>query len=157
MAWDKTPSQKEAVKAFLVTEDGKVDLEASVEKYRVVCRQYVASQTAEGELVASCMTELFDLRKGTTLNLDYIKSQTVQLMTKKHPELNDPTLFAMLSGRVEDYLHANCDQPAVEAAEAKGNRKAVEAAPAITDRTYAKKMGKGGGFYRKSDASPETK
>lgn len=153
MAWDKTPAQKEAVKAFLVTQDGKLDLEASVEKFRTVARAHLASQTAEGELVATCMTELFDLRKGVTLNLDYIKSQTVQLMTKKHPELNDPTLFAMLSGRVEDYLHDNCDQPAVEAAEAKGSRKAVEARDAITDRTYAKKHGKGGGFYRKSDAS----
>jgi hypothetical protein len=147
MAWDKTPAQKEAVKAFLVTTDGKYDLEASCEKYRNVCRQFIAGQTAEQDLIASCMTELFDLRKGTTLNIDYIKSQTVQLMSKRHPELGDPTLFAMLSGRVEDYLHANCDQPAVEP---KGDKPGKDA---ITDRTYAKKLGKGGGFFRKSDAS----
>lgn len=147
MAWDKTPAQKEAVKAFLVSADGKYDLEASVEKYRAVARQFIAGQTAEQDLIASCMTELFDLRKGTTLNIDFIKSQTVQLMSKRHPELGEPTLFAMLSGRVEDYLHANCDQPAVEA---KGDKPAKEA---VTDRTYAKKLGKGGGFYRKSDAT----
>jgi hypothetical protein len=151
MAWDKTPAQKEAVKAFLVTTDGKGDLEASVEKYRQVCRQYLAGQTAEQDLVAACMTQLFDLRRGTSLNLDYIKSQTVQLMSKQHPELNDPTLFAMLSKRVEDYLHENCDQAAVEA---KGNKPAREA---ITDRTYGVKRGTGGGFFRKSDASADTK
>jgi hypothetical protein len=145
MAWDKTPAQKDAVKAFLVTVDGKVDLEASVEKYRAVCRQYLAGQTAEQDLIALCMAELFDQARGGTRNIDYIKSQTVQLMAKRHPELADPTLFAMLSGRVEDYLHANCDQPAVAA---KGNKPAREA---ITGRTYAKKMGQGGGFYRKSD------
>lgn len=151
MAWDKTPAQKEAVKAFLVTVDGKVDLEASTEKYRQVCRQYVAGQTAEQDLIASCMTELFDLRRGVSLNLDYIKSQTVQLMGAKHPDLKDPTLFAMLSKRVEDYLHENCDQPAVEA---KGNKPAREA---ITDRTYGVKRGTGGGFFRKSDVPADTK
>ena len=151
MAWDKTPAQKEAVKAFLVTTDGKGDLEASVEKYRQVCRQYLAGHTAEQDLVKSCMTQLFDLRRGTSLNLDYIKSQTVQLMSKQHPELNDPTLFAMLSKRVEDYLHENCDQPAVEA---KGNKPAREA---ITDRIYGVKRGLGGGFFRKSDVPAETK
>lgn len=157
MAWDKTPAQKEAVKAFLVTTDGKVDLEASVEKYRSVCRQYVAGQTAEEDLVASCMTQLFDLRRGTSLNLDYIKSQTVQLMSKQHPELNDPTLFAMLSKRVEDYLHENCDQPEVEAKPAEGKKKAVEYRAAITDRTYGVKRGTGGGFFRKSDVPADTK
>lgn len=157
MAWDKTPAQKEAVKAFLVTVDGKVDLEASTEKYRQVCRQYVAGQTAEQDLIKLCLAELFDLRRGTSLNLDYIKSQTVQLMSKRHPELNDPTLFAMLSGRVEDYLHENCDQPAVEAKPAEGKRKAVEAREAITDRTYGVKRGTGGGFFRKSDVPADTK
>ena len=145
MAWDNTPAQKEAVKAFLVTVDGKVDLEQSVEKYRTVCRVYLAKQTAEQDLIASCMSDLFSLRKGATLNIDYIKSQTVALMAKRHQELSDPTLFSMLSARVEDYLHDNCDQPAVEA---KGDKQAREA---VTDRIYAKKMGKGGGFYRKSD------
>ena len=145
MAWDKTPAQKEAVKAFLVTTDGKADLEASVEKYRQVCRQHIAGQTAEQDLIASCMTELFDFRKGVTLNLDYIKSQTVRFMAKRHPELDEPTLFPMLSGRVEDYLHDNCNQPASEAT---AKRPAKEE---ITGRTYAKKQGPGGGFYRVSD------
>lgn len=157
MAWDNTPAQKEAVKSFLVQTDGKYDLEASVEKYRAAAQLHIAKQTAEQDLVATCLTELFDQRKGTALNIDYIKSQTVQLMGQRHPELKDPTLFSMLGGRVEEYLHANCDQPAVEAAPAKGNRKAVEAKEAITDRTYAKKMGPGGGFYRKLDYKPPTK
>ena len=147
MAWDKTPSQKEAVKAFLVTTDGTTDLEASVEKYRQVCRQYIAGQTAEQDLIAACMTELFDQRRGAYLNLDYIKSQTVQLMGNKHPDLKEPTLFAMLSTRVETYLHENCNQPAVEA---KGNKPAKEA---ITGKTYAVKKGIGGGFCRVSDQS----
>lgn len=148
MAWDKTPSQKEAVKAFLVTTDGKTDLEASVEKYRQVCLGYIAGQTAEQDLVASCMTELFNFRKGATLNLDYIKSQTVALMVKREPSLSDPTLFAMLSGRVEDYLHANCNQPAQEA---KGKRPAKEA---VTGQTYSVRRGLGGGFYRDTDQAP---
>lgn len=143
MAWDKTPAQKEAVKAFLVTTDGKVNLEASVEKFRSVCLQYHAGQTAEGELVATCLTELFDFRKGAYLNLDYIKSQTVQRMTKLHPELNEPALFASLSKRVEEYLHENCNQDAVAATE---KRPAKEA---VTGKTYS--MKKTRGFCRVSD------
>lgn len=138
------------VKAFLVTVDGKVDLEQSVEKYRAVCRQYLAGQTAEQDLIGLCLAELFDGAKGGTRNIDYIKSQTVQLMAKRHPELAEPTLFAMLSGRVEDFLHENCDQPAVPA---KGDKPGKDA---ITDRIYGKKHGKGGGFYRKSDQQSST-
>jgi hypothetical protein len=149
MAWDKTPAQKEAVKAFLVTINGKVDLEQSVEKYRAVCLQHIAGQTAELDLIASCMSSLFDQHKGAFLNLDFIKSQTVQRMTKQHPELNDPNLFAMLSGRVEDYLHANCNTPAVEA---KGNKPAKEE---VTGKTYSVKKGIGGGFCRVADQTPK--
>jgi len=147
MAWDKTPSQKEAVKSFLVTEDGKVNLEASVEKYRAVCLQHIAGQTAETELVAQCMTALFDQYKGAHLNLDFVKSQTVQRITKIHPELNEPALFATLSKKVEDYLHANTNADAVEA---KGNRQAKEA---ITGKPYDMRKGHGGGFCRASDQS----
>lgn len=149
MAWDNTPSQKEAVKSFLVTQDGKVDLEASTEKYRSACLQYIAKQTAETELVGTCMSALFDQYRGAYLNLDFIKSQTVQRIVKQHPELNQPALFATLSKRVEDYLHDNCDQPAVEA---KGNKPGREA---ITGRTYSMKKGTGGGFCRTADKAPE--
>lgn len=148
MAWDNTPAQKEAVKAFLVQEDGKYNLEASVDKFTAVAKLHIAKQTAEQDLIALCMAEVFDAAKGGTRNIDYIKSQTVQKMGQRHPELKEPELFSMLSGRVEEFLHANCDQPAVEA---KGDKPAREA---ITDRVYAKKMGKGGGFYRKSDQTP---
>ena len=149
MAWDKTPAQKEAVKAFLVTEDGKINLDASVEKFRTVCLQYHAGQTAEKELVSQCMTALFDQYKGAHLNLDFIKSQTVQRITKIHPELNQPALFATLSARVVEHLHNNCN---TEAVEAKGDKPAKEA---VTGKTYAMRKGAGGGFCRVSDQPSE--
>ncbi len=145
MAWDKQVSQKDAVKSFFVITDGKVDLAASVEKYRAAALRYVAGQEAEDTLISECMTGLFDLYKGATLNLDFVKSQTVLRMTKVHPELNEPALFSQLSKRVEDYLHANTNQPAVEA---KGDKPAQ---PEITGRIYAMRKGKNGGFYRIAD------
>lgn len=105
MAWDKTPSQKEAVKSFLVTVDGKTDLEASVAKYRAVCLQHLAGQTADAELIGSCLTALYDRHKGAFLNMDYIKSQVSQAVVKAHPELNEPALFGNLAKRIETYLH----------------------------------------------------
>ena len=144
MAWEKKVAQKEAVKSFLVTTDGRIDVAASAAKYQAACLQYKAQQESDEALVSQCMTELYDSLPGATLNLDYIKSQCVQRMVRKHPDLNVPTLFSTLAGRVEDYLRANCDH---EAQEAKGNKPAVEAK---TDGLYALKMGKNGGFFRKA-------
>lgn len=107
MAWDKIPSQKEAVKSFLVVEDGKVNLDASTAKYRAACLLHVAGQTADAELIGTCMTSLFDTRKGVYMNMDYIKSQVSQAVLKLHPELNDPALFGNLYKRIETFLHEN--------------------------------------------------
>lgn len=147
MVWEKQVSQKEAVKSFFVLTDGKVDLAASVEKYRAAALRYVAGQEAEDTLISECMSSLFELYKGATLNLDFVKSQTVLRMTKVHPELNEPALFTQLSKRVEDYLHANTNQPAVEA---KGDKPAQDE---ITGRIYSMRKGKNGGFYRVADQS----
>lgn len=148
MAWEKKVAQREAVKSFVVLADGRIDLDASCAKYRSALLTHKAQQESDEALVGECMTDLFDAHRGANLNLDYIKSQTVQRMVKRHPDLNVPTLFSTLAGRVEEYLQSNCDQPAVAATETK------PAVDAITDRTYAKKMGKGGGFYRKADQTP---
>lgn len=149
MAWDKIVSMKEGVKAFLVTEDGKVNLEKSVEKYRAACLHHVAGETTQTELISQCMTALFDQYKGAHLNLDFIKSQTVQRITKLHPELNQPALFATLSKRVEDFVHDNTN---VDASEATAKRPAKEA---VTGKTYNVSRGKGGGFCRALDQTPE--
>ena len=147
MAWDNTPSQKDAVKTFLVTVDGKIDLEASTEKYRTVCRQYMAKQMAEDDLVGQCIGALFDQYKGAYLNMDYIKSQTVQRMIKQHPELNEPSLFNTLAARVENYLHENSNQEAVPAT---AKRPAKDA---ITGKPFS--MKKSRGFCRVADQATE--
>lgn len=144
MSWEKKVAQRDAVKSFLVSTDGRIDVAASAAKYQAACLQYKAQQESDEALVSECMTELYDGLPGATLNLEYIKSQCVQKMVKRHPDLNVPTLFSTLAGRVEDYLRANCDH---EAQPAKGNKPEVAAK---TDGLYALKMGKGGGFYRKS-------
>lgn len=145
MAWENKVAQREAVKSFVVLADGKIDLDASTAKYRAACLQLKAKQEAEDTLIAECMTDLFDTYRGANLGLEYVKSQTVQRMVKRVPELNVPALHSTLAGRVEDYLQENCDQAEVPA---KGDKAAV---PAKTDGLYGKKMGKGGGFFRKAD------
>lgn len=148
MAWEKKVAQREAVKSFLVLADGRIDVAASAAKYQAACLQYKAQQESDEALVSECMGELFDTYRGATLNLEYITSQSVQRMVKRHPDLNVPTLFSTLASRVEDYLRANCDRAEVPA---KGDKAAV---PAKTDGIFAMKHGKNGGFYRKSDAAP---
>ncbi len=149
MAWEKKVAQREAVKSFVVLADGRIDLDASTAKYRSACLQYKAQQEAEEGLVSECMADLFDTFRGATLNLEYIKSQCVQRMVKRHPDLNVHTLFSTLAGRVEDYLRANLDHDAIPA---KGDKPEQ---PAKTDGLYAMRHGKNGGFYRKADATPK--
>jgi hypothetical protein len=149
MSWEKKIAQREAVKSFLVFADGLIDLEASTAKYHNACLQYKAQKETEETLVAECMADLYNTHRGVTLNMDYIKSQTIHRMVKRQPELNEPALFSLLGGRVEDYLRANCDHEAVAA---KGDKPEVAAK---TDGLFARAAGRNGGFYFKAHASPK--
>ena len=129
MGWTKKVTQAEAVQAFLVKNDsGTVNLEASVSKFRDTALRILAEQEAETKLVSECMTALFDQYVGATLNMQFIKSQTVALMGQKVPALKEPTLFPTLCAKVEDLLHL-----------------------AVDGGLYAMKTGQGGGFYRVCD------
>jgi hypothetical protein len=66
-------------------------------------------------------------------------------MAKVSPELGQPTVFSMVSARVEQVMDALTDR---EERPSKGDKPAVDA---ITNRAFAVKRGKGGGTYRKSD------
>ena len=152
MAWDKKITMAEAVKSFLVTGgDGKVDMAASTEKFRVTALQHLAKQESDEALIMECMTSIFDQFRGANLNLDFIKSETVNRMAKRVPELADPSLFTILQGKVEDVLHENTNQPATEATEKK------PAYPAIEGRIYSMRKGKGGGFFRVADQAAGSK
>jgi hypothetical protein len=105
MAWERKVSQKESVKAFLVTNaEGVVDLEASVSKFREVALRYTASQEAEVGLISACIAETFAQYKGARLNQAAITSMTIQKMAAKLPHLADPTLFSSLAKRVGEVL-----------------------------------------------------
>ncbi len=145
MAWEKQASQKEAVKAFLVMNNDKVDVDASTAKYRAAALKLMIGQEAENVVISQCITELYDQYKGANLNLEFIKSKVVEKMIKLTPELNDPRVFSSLSGRVEDVLHENTNQQAVEAKDDK------PAKAAIDGRLYSMRKGKNGGFWRVSD------
>ena len=145
MAWEKKVAQTEAVKAFLVTVDGKTDLDASVEKFRSVALRSLASQSSEDELIVVSINGLFDRYPGASLGLEFIKSQTVQAMARTTPSLGDPGIYSLVTARVEEVLHALCDRDEVPA---KGDKPAQ---PAITGRTFGMKKGKNGGFFRNSD------
>lgn len=150
MAWEKKASQSEAVKAFLVSVDGKVDLDASVDKFRSVALRTLANQSSEDELIVTSINGLFDKYPGASLGLEYVKSQTVQIMAKTTPELGDPGIFSVVSARVEEVLHILTDKDEVPA---KGDKPAV---PAVTGRAFGMKKGKNGGFFRHADQAAKT-
>ena len=149
MAWnDKTISQKEAVKAFAIYNDGVLDLNASIEKFRNVALQTLVSQEAEDTLIVTCLNDLFDQYRGASLNMSFIQSQTVARMAKSNPSLANPVLFGKVSARVAEVMVALTDKPAVEA---KGNKPAREA---VTGRPFGMRLGRRGGHFRNSDQSP---
>lgn len=146
MAWDNKATLKDGFLAFLVKDSaGKVDLDTSVARFRAYAVKYLAGQESNEELVNKCLHALFDQYRGANLNLKFIKSQTVSLMIREVPEMNDPTLYVRLCGRVEDYLHDNTNRPAVEA---KGDKPAVKA---VVGKAFNSKRGKSAGFTRVSD------
>jgi len=132
MAWDKV-SMKNAVSSFLVSnEDGSFDLEASVLKFRETALRFVANTETEDTVVLDTISALFDQYKGAKLNMSFIKSQAVARMAADHPEMSSPSLFTMLSKRVEDVLHSVTGE----------------------GKAYGVTKGKGGGFYRLVDQAP---
>lgn len=113
---------------FLVHSDsGVVDLAKSRTKFDECLTTYVARQTADVDLVRSCMTELFDWHRGTNLNTGFIKGRVIAMMSKSIPEVS-PGLHAELEKRVSLVL--------------KEDTKAG---------VYAVKGGPNGGHYRVSD------
>jgi hypothetical protein len=149
MAWnDKTISQKEAVKAFAIYNDGVLDLNASIEKFRNVALQTLVSQEAEDTLIVTCLNDLFDQYRGASLHLNFIQSQTVARMAKSNPSLAEHELFGKVSARIAEVMGALTDKPA---AEAKGNKPAREA---VTGRPFGVKRGPNGGHFRNSDQVP---
>lgn len=150
MAWETKISQATALKSFLVSVNDCVDIEASVQKFReAVSRQVAESESDDLQTLAAIHT-LYDAHPGASLNMAYIKSQTVSIMAKNNKNLNDPRLFSMLSNRVEAVIAVNTNRPAVEAKNGK------PAKDAITGRLFSMKRGPAGGLTRDSDQVHDT-
>lgn len=130
--FEKVVSQKDSVKAFLVhAEDGKIDLNASVEKFREVALRHIANQEGEDGLILSCLGEVFDQYKGARMNVQAITSMTIQKMSAKNPGLGDPSLFSILSKRIAEVLRVLTGDE--------------------DNKPFNMVQGKAGGHYRKSD------
>jgi hypothetical protein len=139
-------SQFDALKTFFVTStDDRIDLEASVEKYRSLAMKYIVAQESQDALILECVADVFSEHKGATLNIDYIKSQTWTRMAKIIPNAKNPEVFAVVSARIEEVFNANVNRPAVEATEKKPAKLAVEG------KLYEVKRGKGGGYFCVAD------
>lgn len=134
MSWEKIVSQKEGMKAFLVTVAGKVDLEASVNRFRESALLHIAKNEGEETLIKECMTSLFDQHRGVVMNVAAITSGTIQKMAVQVPHLGSPTLFSFLSKRIGEVLK-----------DLTGDE---------DGKPYAMRKGPAGGHYRKADQSP---
>jgi hypothetical protein len=137
MSWEKKVSQIEAVKAFLVSEGGMVNLEASVAKFRETALMHIAKQEAEEVLVKMCLNEVFDHYKGSFLNQNALWSATIEKMKAKVPELGNPSLYGFLCKRIDTIMHEDLGEPG-------------------SGKTFMVKRGAGGGFGRAKDQTPTT-
>ncbi len=134
MAWEKIVSMKAGIVPFLVKDkEGTIDQKASVAKFEAALIQYAGKKEADASLVLSCINELFDQYKGASINQKGIISFVIQKMVVKNPELKNPSLFGMLSKRVEEVLKDNIGE----------------------GKSFATKLGPGGGTYRVADQKSE--
>src|SRR5258706_15211250 len=128
MAWDNPPSKKEAIRAFLITVNGNVDLEASVNNFRQATVQYMGKHGAEEELIMAGINDLYDRYKGAHLNMKFIQSKVAEYAGNVNQTLKDVSLYGMLTKRIQDTMHNMTE---------KG--------------LFVTKRGPGGGFGRLSD------
>jgi hypothetical protein len=129
MAWIKTVSMKEGVKAFLVMKDGDVDQKLTLAKFEGFLTQYTGKSKADTDLILGCINALFDQYKGSSINQDGIASMVIRKMGEKNKELTDVSLWPMLSKRVKEVLKENIGE----------------------GKLFAVRLGPGGGTYRVAD------
>jgi hypothetical protein len=128
--WEKKISLKDSLVAFLVTgADGKVDEAASRAKFEDHLGQYIVRNSADNELITSCMTELYDTHRGVRISLEAVASMCVSIMQGRDATLKNPAMFSTLRTRVLDLLHENTGE----------------------GKTYNMTKGLGGGFARTVD------
>jgi hypothetical protein len=137
MAWENKVAQKDAVKAFLVAKDGKVNLAASVARFEQAAISHIAKHEGEETSIKESLTNLFATYKGASLNAAAIASGVIERMKKQVPELGHPSLYPFLAKRIDEVVHADL-----------GDR--------ASGKTYGMKKGLGGGFFVWADQAPES-
>jgi hypothetical protein len=133
MAWDNLPAKRDAVKSFIVVNalTDQVNIEASVSKFRDALTKHLGTREGNDDLIRECLTNLFDYHKGVRMTMDFIASQTVDLMGKKNADLKNPQLFSRLGKRVREVVALD-----------------------VKAGVYASERGPSGGHYRVCDAPP---
>jgi hypothetical protein len=131
MAWLKTVSVRDSIKAFIVEVDGVVSVDASVTKFRDAILKFTATRESEDGLVQECLAGVFATYPGAKLNVPAITSMTIQAMGKRNPDMTNPALYGMLTKRVGEVLKSlTGDAP---------------------ELPYAAERGPRGGHYAKAD------
>jgi hypothetical protein len=97
-------NNREELLPFLVRENGRYDLQASLSKFKDMASKYIASQEAEENLVVECLHQLFDEHKGAGLNVKYIIAHIIPLMQLQVASLKDTSVYPMLQKRVAQVL-----------------------------------------------------
>jgi len=133
MPFDNKQSLKNAVRSFMVQDsNGRFDLKASELKFHQAAIQHITNQEADQNLIAAAMTVLFNQRTPANLNQDFIVSEVNKLMVQQVPELGDPSAFSNTKARILDFLKENTGE----------------------GKTYDRKVGHGGGYFRVADRKP---
>lgn len=94
---------------FLVSENGEINLDKTVDKFSDACAEYIASQKADEFLVSACLKEVFVQYKGAKLNRAAITTAVIGKMVVKSPELSDPKVYPLLSKRIGNVIKSQVE------------------------------------------------
>ena len=82
---------------------GNVDLDSTMDKFAADLEMYVAERETETETIANAVDTVFDKLNGARANKPFIVNQVLTLLNVAE----HPTMFKMLSDRVNSYLTDN--------------------------------------------------
>jgi hypothetical protein len=130
---------------------GSIDHDATCSKFADDLVKYEAERETELETIALAVNTVFDTHKGASINMPALTSLALR-------ELNaQPSNFAALTERVQEYVRDNADR--TEKKDKEG--KVVQVAEAPRTRAFCIGKGKGGGVKRWCDQpvaeKPESK
>lgn len=123
---------------LVLDSERNIDVDASVTKFRNAVTIAAAAHKNDLEVIAQGVSEVYDLHRGTYIQIDALKSLVLSKLAVH------PSAYGAIADRLHKYVQQNTEA---------GNGITEDGKPAL----FVLRKGKGGGFARRADLAPVVK